>query len=127
MKKVQQFCSKLYMLGLHLALRGGVEHIRLRRPGFNSQIVVNLDDKGREMLLYTEDHLQKANQGSLGMDYSSKKVQVYSSSNPSRCPVRLYKKYIGLLPPAKACRKLYLRPKLKPKSKCVVLQLSLWD
>ena len=24
----------IYMLGLHLALRGGVEHLRLRRPGF---------------------------------------------------------------------------------------------
>ena len=37
----------IYMLGLHLALRGGVEHTRLRRPGFNCQITVGVDDKER--------------------------------------------------------------------------------
>ena len=39
----------IYMLGLHLALRGGVEHTRLRQPGFNCQIVVGwMTGKGRD-------------------------------------------------------------------------------
>ena len=28
------------MMGLHCALRGGIEHNRLRRPGFNSQLEI---------------------------------------------------------------------------------------
>ena len=41
----------IYMLGLHLALRGGVEHNRLRRPGVNCQIVTEVDeDTGKEIL-----------------------------------------------------------------------------
>ena len=35
---IQLLRTVLCMLGLHCALRGGVEHQRLRRPGFNSQI-----------------------------------------------------------------------------------------
>ena len=56
----------IYMLGLHLALRGGVEHLRLRRPGFETQISTEVDnDSGQEVLLYREDPLQKTNQGGL--------------------------------------------------------------
>ena len=47
--------TMIYMLGMHLALRGGVEHTRLRRPGFSCQINVEYDDKGRERLVYRED------------------------------------------------------------------------
>ena len=40
----------IYLLGLHLALRGGAEHIRLRRPGFNPQISTELDENsGQEI------------------------------------------------------------------------------
>ena len=104
----------IYLLGLHLALRGGVEHARLRRPGFDCQITIGLDDKGRERLVYREDPLQKNNQGGIGTRNSMKIVYVYGSSNYERCPVRLFKKYCRLLPPPKTCRKLYLRPKQKP-------------
>ena len=56
----------VYMLGLHLALRGGVEHLRLRRPGFSCQILTEIDENsGKEILVYTEDPLQKTNQGGL--------------------------------------------------------------
>ena len=54
------------MMGLHLALRGGIEHLRLRlrRPGFDCQIVMEIDElTGKEILVYTEDPLQKTNQG----------------------------------------------------------------
>ena len=104
----------IYMMGLHLALRGGVEHCRLRRPGFDSQITVNIDDKGRERLVYHEDPLAKNNQGGIGSKSTSKIVYVYSASDQTRCLVRLFKKYVRLLPDPKSCRKLYLRPRVNP-------------
>ena len=38
---------------------------------------------------------------------------MYPACNLNHCPVRIYKKYIGLLPRPKSCQKLYLR--VKPK------------
>ena len=105
----------IYMLGLHLALRGGVEHTVLRRPGFEPQIVTELDEgSGKEILLYREDPLQKTNQGGLKSKPSSKIVKVFPSENFQRCPVRLFVKYCGLLPQSRSCGKLYLRPRAKP-------------
>ena len=103
----------IYMMGLHLALRRGVKHTHLRRPGFNCQITVNVDDKNRERLVYVEDPLQKTNQGGISTRNSSKTVFVYGSSNVERCPVSLFKKYCRLIPPLKSCKKLYLRSKIK--------------
>ena len=42
----------IYMIGLHCALRGGIEHSNLRRPGCNSQLRVTTDDRGKECLIY---------------------------------------------------------------------------
>ena len=104
----------IYMLGLHLALRGGVEHTRLRRSGFRSQIETEIDeDTAKEVLIYKEDPMQKTNQGGLTSKPNRKVVRVFLSANISRCPVRLYVKYIGLLPSGKSCGKLYLCPKVK--------------
>ena len=41
----------IYMLGMHCALRGGVEHSNLRRPGCNSQFRVERDNRNVERLL----------------------------------------------------------------------------
>ena len=104
----------IYMLGLHLALRGGVEHLRLRRPGFESQIVSDIDEKsGKEILVYPKDPFQKNNQGGLTSRQNNKIVRVFPASDISRCPMRLYLKYIRLLPENKSCGKLYLRPRPK--------------
>ena len=104
----------IYMLGLHLVLRGGVEHCRLRRPGYDCQISVGVDDSNRERLIYREDPLQKNNQGGIGCRNDTKVVYVYGASDAERCPVRLFKKYVRLLPPPKSTKKLYMRPKIKP-------------
>ena len=58
--------------------------------------------------------MQKTNQGGLLCKGSSKTVKVFAASNAQRCPVRLFVKYIGLLPQTKSCGKLYLRPRSKP-------------
>ena len=109
----------IYMLGLHLALRGGVEHYRLRRPGFNCQITTDVDESsGQEILVYKEDPLQKCNQGGLRSKNSNKTVKVFPSSDFRKCPVRLFVKYINLLPSGNSCGKLYLRPKMKYTPSC---------
>ena len=104
----------IYMMGMHLALTGGVEHNRLRRPGFNSQIVVGTDSRGKECLIYNEDPLHKTNQGGLKCIPKKKVMYVYPSANVQRCPVNVFKKYIRLLPAPKSCAKLYLRARQKP-------------
>ena len=42
----------MFLLGINLALRGGEEHKRLRRPGFNPQINVGTDSEGIKCLIY---------------------------------------------------------------------------
>ena len=105
------------MMGLHLALHDSVEHNRLRWPGFELQIVCSSDARGRGCLIYTEDALQKTSQGGLKCKPPSKVFYVYQASDRKRGPVSIFKKYVGLLPPGKSCKKLYLRVKLKPTSK----------
>ena len=99
----------IYMIGLHCVLRGGNEHNNLRRPGFDSQFSFEHDTRGIEQLVYHEDPLQKTNQGGLSSKGKSKIVYVYPSSSTRNCPVYLVKKYLGLLPQSKKCKKLYLR------------------
>ena len=73
-----------------------------------------MDDRERERLEYVEDPLAKTNQGGIGSRNTSKRVFVYGANNSERCPVRLFKKYCRLIPPPKSCKKLYMRPKVKP-------------
>ena len=103
----------VYMVGIHCALRGGVEHQRLRRPGFHSQIQFKTDDKGVERVVYYEDPLHKTAQGGIGCKSTRKVVNVYPSSNPTKCPVRIIKKYCNLLPTGRMCQKFFLRPRAK--------------
>ena len=99
----------IYMIGLHCALWGGVEHNKLHRPGCNSQFRFECDNCGIKRLVYVEDPLQKTNQGGLLSKNSNKTVYVYPSSDIRRCPVYYFKKYVGLLPESRRCKKLYLR------------------
>ena len=101
----------IYVIGMHCALRGGIEHINLRRPGCKPQIQIVKDTRGVECMLYTEDPLQKTNQGGLVCKTKPKTVNVYKASDVRRCPIHLFKKYIGLLPQSTSCSKLYLRPR----------------
>ena len=103
----------IYMIGLHCALRGGNEHSNLRCPGHNLQIKFERDTCGIERLVYHEDPLQKTNQGGLVCKGTSKTVFVYPAENAHRCPVRLVKKYMKLLPETMKCQKLYLRCRKK--------------
>ena len=103
--------TTIYMMGLHCALRGGNEHNKLRRTGFESQLKLQTDECGIECLVYTEDPLQKTNQGGLLCKNRLKKVFVYAGSNPQRYPLYYFKKYVRLMPQSNNCAKFYLRPK----------------
>ena len=115
---MQLLNTVIYMIGMHCALRGGIEHNRLRRPGCNSQIVIEKLESGKERLVYTEDPLQKTNQGGLVSRGKPKRVVVYPSQHQLRCPVFLYKKYVKLLPNTTRCSKLYLRVRKIPQPNC---------
>ena len=103
----------IYMIGMHCALRGGMEHSNLRRPGCESQLNISVDNRGVECLVYKEDPLQKTNQGGLVCKGRSKMVHVYPATDKTCCPVRIFKKYVALLPETKTCKKLYLRVRKK--------------
>ena len=110
---LQLLRTMIYIIGMHCALRGGIEHNKLRRPGCNSQFSVEKDDRGLERLVYKEDPLQKNNQGGLVCKGRSKVVYVYGATDKKRCPVTLFKKYVRLLPQTTSCAKFYLRCKKK--------------
>ena len=115
---IQLLRTVIYMIGIHCALRGDVEHQRLRRPGFNSQFSLSVDDRGIESLVYKEDPLQKTNQGGLTNKPNNKVVHIYPAKDTARCPVCIFKKYVNLLPTSKSCNRLYLRCRPKPTPKC---------
>ena len=96
-----------------------MEQRQLRRPGFNSQFEVIVDENGIECVRYCEDLLSKTNQGGFNEKrLSGKVVYIYPSENVKRDPVRLIKKFTSLLPKGRTCNKLYLKPRVKITSDC---------
>ena len=99
----------MYLLGVNLSLRGGNEHRKLRRPGLNEQITVGVDSDNIKCLKFQVDGKSKTNQGGLTCKWHQPKVvNVYQNPDQSRCPVRLFEKYIGLLPQTKKYNALSL-------------------
>ncbi len=99
----------MFLLGMHLALRGGEEHHRLRCPPFNCQLTISRDSANEKVLLYQEDFKTKTNQGGLsGRKFVPKQVKIYpNTANSDRDPVRLFEKYVGLLPSDGKCSAFY--------------------
>ncbi len=92
--------TMLFLLGLHLALRGGKEHKDLCSPSFDSQLSVHTDSEGVKYLLFSEDLQRKTNQGSLTSRKKSQgcEMKVYGHSHPERNIINIFKKYTNLLP-----------------------------
>ncbi len=58
------------------------------------------DKSGQKYLEYTEDLVSKTNQGGLSScKLTPKIVKAFGNPNPQRDIVRLYQKYVSLLPP----------------------------
>ena len=65
-------------------------------------------------MIYSEDPLQKTNQGGLQCKVKPKVVKIYPASDQNRDPITYFKKYCSLLPQGSNCKKLYLRPRKVP-------------
>ena len=87
----QSLITVVYMVGMHCALCGGLEHNKLCRLGCDSQFSFEFDGRGIETLVYQEDPLQKTNQGGLICKGKSKVVYVNGSEDKSQCPIRIIK------------------------------------
>ncbi len=75
----------LYLIGMNCALRGGEEHKKLRRPGFNSQFSIGKDGEGVTCLIFREDPKTKTNQGELDKQYVPPRVvHVYEAKDINR-------------------------------------------
>jgi hypothetical protein len=98
-----------HLLGLHFALRGGVEQRRLRHNP--SQISLLTLPDGRRCLEYRED-VSKTNAGGLKSINKKRKVtRAFETLDcPERCPVRLYERYNSLCPERRPDGAFYLRP-----------------
>ncbi len=106
----------MYLLGLTFALRGCREQRALRCPPHDPQITVHVDTEGNEYLLYTEHVHSKTNQGGLKSRKSTpKQVKAYGHSDYDCNIVRLYKKYVSLLPDKSNSNALYKYSLLKGK------------
>ncbi len=109
----------LYLLRISCALRGGQEHRNLRCPPYDPQVTVCTDSNGQKYLLYREDVCSKVNQGGLtGRAHDPKSVKVYGNVGTRQDIVRLYQKYISLLPKEPKSSALYKYGLRSPKTPC---------
>ncbi len=99
----------MFLIGISCALRGGDEHRCLRCPPHDPQIVMKKDLDGMPYLIYTEDDKSKTFQGGINSCPKKRKVMPIHGNkiHPERNLVRLYQKYISLLPPNGKCQALY--------------------
>ncbi len=110
----------MFLLGVCCALRRGQEHRDLRAPGFDPQVRI-CSEGGVEYLQYTQDARSKTNQGGLTRrKFVPKCVKVPKSPDEDRDLVRLYKKYVGLLPKPTKVSALYRYP--LSSSRCMPCQ-----
>ena len=105
-------------LGLTCSLRAGKEHRILCSIPFNSQFELLNDSEGNIFLSYTEDIGLKTNKGGLKhRNVECKTVDVHCISDISRCPVRIFMKYLSMLPKHRNTKSLYLQPRRKFNAK----------
>ena len=110
----------LFLLGINVCLRAIEEHYYLHHDTevSNSQLSFVNNPKGIGCILYEEDSVTKTHDGGLhDMCHDRKTVWIYPNlGNPSRCLVRLIKKYLSLCPPVAKKENFYLQSlqKLSP-------------
>ena len=104
----------LYMFGVHFALRASVEH-RSLRVGPNSQLKLGLD-RDKRYVEYSED-VSKTHQGGINHhNVGCKIVRDYANiSEPDKCIVTLFEKYMAHRPIHLNLDDFYLCPLANPK------------
>ena len=106
-----------YQNGVNFALRSGSEHRQLRYQDCQIQAIERPGE--RPYLLYVEDS-SKNNPGGLKCrKMKTKEVKQHcNDTNPTRCPVRLFKLYNQLCPELRPGGAFYLMPLQKPTEDC---------
>ena len=104
--------TMIYLCGVHFALRSGQEHRSLQMTQF--ELVQPTD--GEPYLVYVEK-FSKNNAGGLShRKVQPKQVEHHANTtNPSRCLVKLYEKYISHRPTDVPSNAFYLTPLKKPQ------------
>ena len=103
--------TMLFLCGLHFALRSGEEH----RGLLLSQFELKCPPDGNDHLIYTENTSKNNQGGLLHRKVKPKVVTCYANkTNPDRCLVNLFKKYISVRP-AMDSEVFYLTPLKNPK------------
>ena len=98
-------------LGLTCSSRAGKEQRILCSIPFNSQFQLLSDSEGNVFLRYTEYIGLKTGKGGLKHHYvECKTVDVHSISDISHFPVRIFMKYLYMLPKHCNTQSLYLQP-----------------
>ena len=106
--------TMVYLLGVNFALRSGKEHRSLRTDMF--KVVENPICK--PYLVYTETGSKNNSGGLHHRTVKNKVVKAFVNiENPSRCIVRLFKKYVNLRP-TDAPHAFYLQPLKHPREDC---------
>ena len=104
----------IFCIGKGFALWAGQEHRALRGFAFQSQFKFMRDPDEEIFLCYTEDLGLKTNKGGLRhRKIEAKVMDLYATSNPDRCPIRVIIKYLSLLPKGRTCPAFYLQPRKK--------------
>ena len=105
------------MNGLYFALRSGDEHRNLRHDPCQIKMVEKPGE--RPYLEYKEDISKNHPGGIKGRKVKPKVVKHHANTDdPSRCFVRLFKRYISLCPPDSPPGSFYLNPLRKPRNSC---------
>ena len=101
------------MIGFYFALRSGDKHQQLRYHPCQIKVIEKPGE--RPYLVYTEDISKNRPGGLKGCKYKPKVVTHYANiENPSRCFVRIFKKYNSLCPPDRPHDAFYLSPIRNP-------------
>lgn len=100
----------VWIAGVHFGLRGGDEHRRLSFANLQNKT----DEDTTRYLEYTES-MSKANRGGIKhRRFEPHKCRVYDN-NTDECPIKIYQKYINLLPEKRDESSFYFQPLSKPK------------
>jgi hypothetical protein len=103
----------VYCFGLNLALRSGKEHRSLR------QGMSQLFEAKPAHLLYVESGSKNNSGGLRDRKVTNKTVKIFENvSNPSRCVIQLFKKYMYLRPSNAPTTAFYLQPMKTPTERC---------
>lgn len=104
----------MFCFGLNFALRSGQEHRKLR-PDMELKEPRN----STAYIVYTESGSKNRQGGLKERQLSNKSIKYFANDAvPSRCGVRLYKKYMSLRPPDAPRDIFYLKPFPEPRSHC---------